>query len=211
MMRKDMTLRQKLHRAFEEKPPAKELPVYMHPVEFSQFQAILHTVEPRNFLEWGSGGSTRELLEIAPYLENFVSIEHHKGWADRVREKVTDPRLHLAHVAPNVPGPERLPKMKPAYRATIHAWERLCETDPEAMRDYIDYPRSLDLVFDMALVDGRARVFCLETAWDLLRPGGVVVLHDAERTIYHDTLRRLGRPVFLSPWFDGQIAFVRKP
>jgi predicted O-methyltransferase YrrM len=210
-MRKNLTFRQKLHRAFEDRPADRDLPVYMHPVEFSQFQAILHSIEPRNFLEWGSGGSTREILEICPYIERFVSIEHHEGWATRVREAVDDDRLHLAHVAARIPGPDRFPKMPREHRDRIRAWEALCETDRTVMADYIDYPRGLGLVFDMALVDGRARVFCLETAWELVRSGGVVVIHDAEREVYHPTLHRLGRPVFLKPWYDGQIAFVRKP
>jgi hypothetical protein len=61
-------------------------------------------------------------------------------------------------------------------------------------------------------VDGRARRFCLKAGWDLLRPGGVLVLHDAQRTDYHDVLFSLGpSPVLLEPWRRGQLALVRKP
>ena len=37
------------------------------------------------------------------------------------------------------------------------------------------------------------------------------MLHDAQRTEYHDMLRRIGTPRFLEPWEQGQIAMVRKP
>ena len=34
-----------------------EMPVFMHPIEFSQLVALLQAVGPKSVLEWGSGGS----------------------------------------------------------------------------------------------------------------------------------------------------------
>jgi hypothetical protein len=59
-------------------------------------------------------------------------------------------------------------------------------------------------------VDGRARCFCLKEGFDLLRPGGVIVLHDAQRADYHDAVKSLGEAIFLEPWKQGQICLVRK-
>jgi glycosyltransferase involved in cell wall biosynthesis len=42
--------------------------------------------------------------------------------------------------------------------------------------------------YDVIYVDGRNRVKCLQHAKTLLKPDGVVILHDAERTRYHEGL-----------------------
>src|SRR5690606_23311288 len=77
---------------------------------------------------------------------------------------------------------------------------------------YVDFPASLDTIFDFVFIDGRARSFCIEAGWPLLRSGGVLVVHDAQRPAYHPALARLGaRPVFLEPFRSGQICLVRKP
>lgn len=177
----------------------------MHPVELSQVTAVLETLAPRICLEWGSGGSTRELLASFPFIERYVSVEHHKEWADRVRELVTDTRLELHHVAPNRP----LEAAKPS-RKEIIAWDARAEHEPEVLRNYVEFPASLGVQFDFVLVDGRARRFCLEAGFRLLRPGGVIVLHDAQRVEYHDAVHALGRGVFLEPWHQGQVCLVRK-
>ena len=46
--------------------PDEGLSVWMDPAEFSQMLAILYTLEPRQCLEWGSGGSTKAVLAACP-------------------------------------------------------------------------------------------------------------------------------------------------
>jgi hypothetical protein len=46
--------------------------------------------------------------------------------------------------------------------------------------------------YDVVLADGRARPQCAFMALSLIRPGGVLVIHDWERARYHIVLR----------WFD---------
>ncbi len=186
--------------------PNEALPVYMHPIELSQLLAILHTLSPKHILEWGAGGSTRVLLEQGSSVERHVSIEHDRAWADKVRSIVTDPRLSLVHIPPDKPLNIASPTQK-----QIEAWDASAEIDLSVLAAYVAYPKTLGIRFDFILVDGRARCFCLREGFELLRPGGVIVLHDAQRTQYHDALRSLGKPVFLEPWQQGQIAFVRKP
>ena len=86
----------------------------------------------------------------------------------------------------------------------------LAETDASLLRSYVEFPASLGQSFDFVLVDGRARCFCMKAGFSLLRPGGVMVLHDAQRVEYHATAKSLGRAVFLEPWKQGQICLVRK-
>jgi predicted O-methyltransferase YrrM len=182
------------------------LPVHMAAEEFSQLLAVVHTLAPQRCLEWGSGGSTRALLEQCPFVERYVSIEHDRTWYDKVRSVVTDSRLDLHYVAPNVAVPPRS-----LFRRHPLAWYARAEVDRTMFADYIDLPATLDIVFDFVLVDGRARRFCMSAGWMLLRPGGLLVLHDAQRPEYHDVLCSLGQPVFLQPWRRGQIGLLRRP
>lgn len=193
-------------RFFKSKPAPAELAVFMDPAEFSQVRAVLEAVAPRRCLEWGSGGSTRAILELCDFVETYVSVEHVAPWHEKVSQAVKDPRLTLHLVPPDcaLPGPK-------AKREEILAWDRRAEDDASMMQSYVALPRTLGLEFDFVLVDGRARNFCMKEGFDLLRPGGVLVLHDAQRTEYHAVANSLGRAVFLEPFHQGQICIIRKP
>jgi SAM-dependent methyltransferase len=193
----------------EDVPPreAGGLRVYMHPVELSQLFALLHALGPRRCLEWGSGGGTLAILEECPFIERYVSVEHDAAWHARVLEHAKDERLSLQLVEPDRPIGIDSPTEE-----QIIAWDATGEQDDAVMASYVRYPSTLDTQFDFVLVDGRARVFCLAAGFELLRPGGVIVLHDAQRTQYHQAFHDLGpQVVFLEPWHQGQIALVRKP
>ena len=184
---------------------ADPLPVYMDPIEFSQVLAAVESVGAKTVLEWGSGGSTRALLGECPFIERYVSIEHHKIWCEKVRSIVTDPRLELYEVEPD----EGMGTDTPSREEEI-AWAARAERDPAMMASYIGFPRTLEITFDLILVDGRARRLCLQEGFQLLRPGGVILLHDAQREDYHDALKALGPVRFLEPWKSGQVALVRR-
>ena len=186
-------------------PSRDRLPVHMHAIEFSQLLAALHALAPTRCLEWGSGGSTRAVLEECPFIERYDSIEHDRIWYDRVRATVTDRRLFLHHVPPDVPMSTARPTVK-----EHEAWGALAETDPTMLAAYAAFPATLGLEFDFVLVDGRARVYCIPVGFRLLRRGGLLVVHDAERTEYHPPLYALGEPVFIEPWKQGQICLLRK-
>jgi hypothetical protein len=182
-----------------------ELKVWMDPIEHSQVLAVLYALQPARCLEWGSGGSTQSFLANCPFVREWVSVEHDAHWAKQVREALSDPRLSLHHVAPDRP----LAGEKHS-EAEMNRWNARAEHEPELMASYVGFPRSLSGSFDFVLVDGRARRFCIAEGFQLLRAGGVLVLHDAQREDYHDALRAEGDPVFLRPWKQGQIALLRK-
>jgi hypothetical protein len=186
---------------------ATELRVWMDPIEHSQVLAALHTLAPGRCLEWGSGGSTQSFLRECDYVRSWVSVEHDAAWAERVRDSIKDPRLSLHHV-----GPDRPLAPGKHSEAEMIAWNARAEQEPELMASYVDRPRSLgEQPFDFVLVDGRARRFCIKEGFSLLRSGGLLVLHDAQRTEYHDALRAVGNPAFLTPWKQGQVCLLRKP
>lgn len=180
--------------------------IWMAPVEVSQLRAILEVLTPHFCLEWGSGGSTLTLLENCPFIEEYVSVEHDRAWHDHVRSLVTDPRLKLFLMPPDEP----LRTANPT-RKQIEAWDQRAEVDPALMASYVALPRTVRRTYDFVLVDGRARNFCVREGYALLRPGGVLVVHDAQRDENQAVLRDFARPVFLTPWSQGQIWFVKKP
>lgn len=187
------------------KPVTTDLSVYMHEIEFSQLRAVLEATAPRTCLEWGSGGSTQALLRECPFIERLVSVEHDPAWHAQVAARISDPRLSLHLVESDLPRPAAA-----APREQIIAWDLRAETDPGMMRSYVALPRGLKLEFDFVLVDGRARSFCVSEGFALLAPGGVLMLHDAQRPEYHAAIQRLGRAVFLEPWKQGQLCLLRK-
>jgi len=191
-------------------PP--DMPVWMHPIEFSQVRAVLYAVDPRAMVEWGSGGSSRAWLHALPGLERLVSVEHHVTWGERVRESIDDPRFTLDLQPPPEHDPE--PEHRPGDKTTAaahRAWCIRCEDDPALMAHYVRAPRSAGVAFDVALVDGRARTHCLREAFERVRPGGVVILHDAQRSEYQPTVEALGGGLFLEPWVQGQVCLMRRP
>lgn len=186
------------------------LPVWMDPIELSQVRAVVEVLAPRRVLEWGAGGSTRELLATCPFIERYVSVEHNREWHGRVAAVVGDPRLDLHLVEPAEPEPTGGRTRQ--SREAVTAWRLRAETELALMRAYVELPRTLaDPEFDFVLVDGRARSLCVREGFSLLRPGGVLIVHDAQRAEYHQALREVGKPVFLEPWKQGQVCLVRKP
>ena len=181
-----------------------QLSIYMDPIEFSQVRAVLEAVAPKTCLEWGSGGSTRAILELLPFVERYVSVEHDEHWHAQVASSIKDPRLSLQLVASDVARPAA------GKKAEIIAWDLRAEHDLSLMKSYVAYPRTLGLTFDFILVDGRARNFCMKEGFGLLRSGGVMILHDAQRPEYRETACSLGRAVFLEPWKQGQVCVLRK-
>ncbi|MCB9506504.1 MAG: class I SAM-dependent methyltransferase [Myxococcales bacterium] len=191
---------------------APDLPVFMNPIEFAQLATAAHAVAPKRVLEWGSGGSTAAMLRLLPTVESYVSIEHNREWFERVRSLVKDPRLDLRHAAPSEPEPvisERL--SRPKRTAALKAWFARCEDEPALMADYVALPGSIHTSYDFVLVDGRARNACMRAGYALLRSGGVMVIHDAQRPEYRETIESYPHHLFIEPWVQGQICVIPKP
>jgi len=190
---------------FKKRFDPKSLPVYMHPAEFAQVSAVFEATQPARVLEWGSGGSTKALLARCPFIERFVSIEHHPKWYELVKSELHDPRLSLHHIAPDIaPYSYDVPARK------LGPWIQRAEVDITVMANYVEFPASLGERFDLILVDGRARTFCMKAGWELLPEGGVMLLHDAQRPEYRSTLASFPRASMLEPFHQGQVAIIRK-
>lgn len=115
-----------------------------------------HLNKDMEVLEWGSGSSTKA---ISKRVKDVVTIEH-----DRAYFKLIEA--------------ENLHNVK-AYHVMPNSIEKRgnCGT-LENYRDYINLPKVFKRKFDLIFIDGRARVECAKVAVELLKPNGVILIHD---------------------------------
>lgn len=118
-------------------------------------------------LEWGAGGSTIQFPQFIRRAQRefwWHTAEHSPEWRDKVQHEAQRLGLFEVNIA--------------LLNANANAKE-------QPMTEYIQFPLMIGKRFDFVFVDGRKRRRCLITASKVLAPGGVVVLHDAEREYYH--------------------------
>jgi hypothetical protein len=124
--------------------------------------------------EYGAGASTVWLAKRAAQID---SVEHDGGWAESVKEMLTDTGNAKLHVVPPTS----------ATPDTTVRSGRVGHTD----LDFANYVSTIDEVggpFDLIVVDGRARVDAFRRALDHLKDDGVVVFDNIKRKRYWDVL-----------------------
>lgn len=155
--------------------------------------------------EWGSGGST---LWLAPRVQQLISVEHDPEWGAKTQV-----------VLPNVEY-QLIPPEHGEFGAN-KAMPQLYLAGPIGNVNFKRYACSIDGrgPFDLVLVDGRARASCLLHAVPEVRPGGWLVLDNAERDYYLQYTAHLVKD-WERVWFTGhgphidwtwQCVFWRKP
>ncbi len=130
--------------------------------------------------EYGSGGST---LFFAQRAGHVTSVEHDGAWYSTVKAKLKElgiascEYLHLPSSSDSEPTP----------------CERCTELHTSDRPNYVgavfdDYVRSIDRhpdeSFDLVVIDGRARVACIQHALPKVKPGGHILLDDSMRESY---------------------------
>jgi hypothetical protein len=119
--------------------------------------------------EYGSGGSTLWLTDLGA---EVTAVEHDPVWHERLHKAA--PKLRLALHEPADNG-EITTVMAPGY--------------------FDDYVKAVDAVpdrsLDLVIVDGRARVECVERAFEKVKPGGLMLLDDTDRRRYSAAYRKL--------------------
>ena len=121
-------------------------------------------------LEWGSGYSTKyfpDLLVKNKIKFTWDSIEYDVRWMGALKKL-------------------KFPKNVKLY---LFDEEILRIDDRRALRgyqmdDYVNFPATLGKKYDLIFVDGTKRVRCMKKALSLLKPDGIVILHDAHRVTY---------------------------
>ncbi len=145
--------------------------------------------------EWGSGAST---VWLARRCRGVVSVEHDAAWAERVRPALPGTvSLRLVEPEPATPGPGSVVSAKPGFSGL----------------DFRAYVAAIDRVprlFDLIVIDGRAREACLDRAVERLADGGLIVLDNVERARYRDAVARHGSLLDVS-WTRGRTPALPYP
>jgi len=155
--------------------------------------------------EWGSGGST---IWLGDRCESIVSVEHDSKWA-----------LDIHRILPR--GTYLLIPPEPPELGNDKANPNHYRAGPVSGVNFKAYATSIvgRGPFDLVMVDGRARASCIMHAVPEIRPGGWLVLDNAERDYYleqtaellqgWESVRFYGHGPYIDwPW---QCAFWRKP
>ncbi len=130
--------------------------------------------------EFGSGNST---LFLASRIKKLISVEHDENWFNRVRARLEENRIdnvdyHLITADKNHTC--KLPR---------NSYEdyTMPPTDTSSFLKYYTSIRAYpDACFDFILVDGRARVNCVVESLMKLKPGGFLILDNADRLRYRE-------------------------
>lgn len=172
---------------------------------FDAIVALRERVWPgMRVFEFGSGGST--LFWLAKGASQIVSIEHDPAWHGVVLARTADRQeVKLRLVLPEAAGTE----------GGLHdpADPALFQSDDDAFRGFSfeRYVRQIDTFpdgyFDVLLVDGRARPACIAHGARKVKPGGLLILDNAERAYYIAQTRRFLRD-FRRELFTGMVPQV---
>ena len=137
-------------------------------------------------VEFGSGKST---AFFAQYLGQLISIEHHKGWYEKVDRWLKE--RNISNVDYRLVEPD-----KNAALSFLPQETALFPKSFTPRMGFVAYVRELltfeDESIDFLLVEGRARTECALLGISKLKPTGMLVLDNAERARYlpvHDALK----------------------
>lgn len=175
---------------------------------------------PLRVLEWGSGRSTlyfTDRLQTEGVAHQWLTLEYDRAFFEEALAPSLAGRAHSQVIRPDAPGGSAAAQPPAPGQSALtcvvfdrgrllpylagHEADRLVDLD-----DYVNYPATLDTKFDLIIVDGRKRRRCLLAAAELLRPGGLVVLHDAYRTYYQCAFSRYASQRMLGEilWIGSQ-------
>jgi len=154
--------------------------------EIEIIEEILKKLKPKRCLEWGAGYSTLYFPRFLDSNAKWISIEHEKEWFERIKSLNKDSRVEIYLIYPNK-----------------YPWsDEYGDGDYSDLKDYVEYPSKFGK-FDFILIDGRARKYCLIKAHELLSDKGVVVLHDANRTYYHEPFKLFNHSLLFTDYREG--------
>jgi hypothetical protein len=138
------------------------------------------SLSDRRVFEYGSGGSTLFWLGHGAHC---VSVEHDPQWYCRMRAWLPgNASLDYRLVEPDRSAPGQAasdPADPDAYASSDESYRGLTFRTYASQIDEFE-----DGSFDVILVDGRARPSCIKHSVRKVKPGGIIVLDNAEREHY---------------------------
>ena len=130
--------------------------------------------------EYGSGGST---LFYAKRVSEVISVEHDESWFLHLKSVINEKKIENVKLNLKIPvSYETLLNGQTPYKS-VHKKEY----SEFVFNEYVNFIDSFeDNYFDMIVIDGRARPYCLKHSLSKLKPGGYILYDNFERKIYHD-------------------------
>ena len=125
--------------------------------------------------EWGSGAST---IWMARRGYQVVSVEHDQKWEVAVRFKAQELNLSYKSVIKTP-----ITSSSPQVTSLKSGFEGL------DFHDYVAEIHKYEL-FDLIVIDGRARVNCLIAARSHLKPGGIILFDNSNRKRYRHEIAK---------------------
>ena len=147
---------------------------WMSQREINTIIKYLHKTD--TMLEYGCGGST---IHFCDYVAEYYSIEHNPEWYHKM-SKIAKPNTKIYHIDRDHITPENT-------RIIAKNWDGLdTSSRSKDFNSYIHFPKNLKKIFDVVLVDGRARPECAKFIFDYLKDDGILFIHDYwNRKPYH--------------------------
>lgn len=144
---------------------------------------FLETRPDARVFEYGSGASTIWLARRAGHV---TSVEHHAGWHGRMTAELAA-RSDLCPVELNFIAPDTAKATDALY---------ISEKAGEKGQSFAAYARAIEdrpeALYDLIVIDGRARNACLAHAMRHLAPGGMIVYDNSTRNRYARAIRKSG-------------------
>ena len=134
---------------------------------------FLDTCEAPRVFEYGSGAST---VWLARRAREVFTVEHDSVWAAGMAPRLSDATGVTMHVCM----PTQL--SEPRARSGRRGYAGL------DFAEYVDQIHRVGGIFDLIVIDGRARMACLAAAQEHLAPGGWIVLDNSARRRYQPDL-----------------------
>lgn len=170
----------------------KEIPTpLMCYAEIEFIKIILKYVQPMSCLEWGAGYSTKYFPKFLSKNAKWYSIEHNKNWFNKTNTKNTNQNVKIFLLKP-----DRFP-WTDKYKDGAYS----------DLKKYIEFPTQFGK-FDFILIDGRARAECIIKSYNLLKDNGIIVLHDAQRKHYHQSLQRYKFQIMLQGYKNNKKLWI---
>jgi glycosyl transferase family 2 len=198
---------------------------WMTPADADLLEGILDRLARRfggelRVLEWGSGLSTLHYpawLSARGVRVSWTTIEHdralfrHSIEAElRARDATIVWSEELRDTPLRLGGDDHTGVVAVVFdKGPINPFDGNPMRDAERAKDlddYVGFPAAHGARFHVTIVDGRKRRRCLLEAAALLEPGGIALLHDAQRPYYHGAFAafRSGRRIGDELWIGAQ-------
>lgn len=160
--------------------------------------------------EFGSGCSS---LFFAKHVKMVYSVEHNQDWyyllkTDLLKRESMYSNLHLKLVVP-------IPKSKSTAVVSISDKFYFESDFGEYANSILNFP---DDFFDLIVIDGRARPYCLQNSIPKLKNGGYLLFDNSDRIHYQEELIKIKNWLILESYGPligdlgfGQTSIYRKP